>query len=352
VAVPSRMMDRILVLSKLKQTNYATVLTDGNLQIGKRVPPESAVFGQPDVKRWTSQTLSMKGTDFAGQVQETERDLVETLNLVGDSWLLPWAFAMAMGNVTSTQPNAGGAPTAWQHVIRPLDPSSAGKDLPATTIYSEAANTANLQRRLQSMCVKDVTLDFPKSSPLKCVVNLIGSGAVTTGALASPPAVMTLVPLMSNDLVFKYGTQGAPTDISSQIIAGSLKFSFTWNPDDANSRAPSGGLYRSRMWVGTPHLNLSFRRLVDDAASTPSDDFFADTIQEVLFSVNGPLIAAAEFHRISIRGLAVIPQVVKIGQEGDKSVYQYTFGPDHWLKQGSNDVVTVTCENLETSFLV
>lgn len=106
------------------------------------------------------------------------------------------------------------------------------------------------------------------------------------------------------------------------------------------------------MWVGTPHITLTFQRLVDDAASTPSDDFFSDTIQEVLFSVNGPLIAAAEFHRISIRGLAVVPTIVKLGQAGDKSVFQYTFSPDHWLKQGAADVVTVTCENLETSFLV
>lgn len=348
MAVPSRMMDRILVLSKLKETAYGTALTDANLIAGKRVPPETAVFGQPDVKRWTSQMLSMKGTDFAGQVQEVERDLVESLSLVGDSWLLAWAFAMAMGNVSS----AAGAGASFIHTIKPLDPSSAGKQLPSTTIYAEAANAANLQRRLVSMIVKDVTLDFPKSSPLKLVVNLIGNGQVTPGALATPPALMALVPLMSNDLVFKYGTQAAPTDISSQIVHGTLKFSFTWNPDDANSRAPGGGLYRSRMWTGTPHFNLSFQRLVDDAASTPSDDFFADTIQEVLFSVAGPLISGSDFHKITVRGLAVIPQVVKIGQSNDKSVYQYTIGPDHWLKQGGADVCVVTCENLESSFLV
>src|SRR5712691_496083 len=181
MAIPSRMEDRILVLSKLKQTNYATALTDVQLQGGKGVMPEAAVFGQPDVKRWTDMSLGMAGTDFARQTQEVERDLVETLALVGDSWLLAWAFAFAMGNVTSTQPNAGGAPTAWQHVIKPLDPSSAGKDLPYATIYAEAANVANLQRRLLSMAVKDVSLDFPQSAPLKLTVNLVGSGQVTAG---------------------------------------------------------------------------------------------------------------------------------------------------------------------------
>jgi hypothetical protein len=348
MAIPSRMEDRILVLSKLKQTNYATILTDVNLQGGKRVPVETAVFGQPDVKRWTTMPLSMVGHDYATLAQEVERDMVESLSLVGDSWLMAWCMAFAMGNVAS----AAGTGTSFVHTIKPLDPSSAGKDMPATTIYAEAANVAGLQRRLQSMVVKDVSLEFPASAPPKITANLVGSGQVTSGLLASQPALMTLVPVMSNDMVFKYGTQAAPTDISNQIVAGSVKFSFTWTPDDANSRAPAGGLYRSRMWVGSPSLNLQFQRFVDDAASTPSDDFFADTIQEVLITVNGPLIAGSNFHGIAIRGLAVLPQVVKLGQAGNKSVYQYTIGPDHWLKQGAADVVTVTCTNLESSFLV
>jgi hypothetical protein len=348
MAIPSRMEDRILVLSKLKQANYATVLTDANLIAGKRVPVEAAVFGQPDVKRWTSMPLSMMGTDFATQTQEVERDLLESLSLVGDSWLLAWCFAFAMGNVASV----AGAGASFIHTIKPLDPSAVAKDMPATTIYAEAANVAGLQRRLQSMIVKDVAVDFPANAPLKITANLIGSGQVTTGALATPPALMALVPLMSNDLVFKYGPQAAPVDISSQIVAGSVKFSFTWTPDDANSRAPSGGLYRSRMWVGTPSLSLTFSRFVDDALSTPNDDFFSDTIQEVLFSVQGPLISGSDFHKITVRGLAVVPTIVKLGQSGNKSIYQYTFGPDHWLKQGAADVVVVTCENLESSFLV
>jgi hypothetical protein len=348
MAIPSRMEDRILVLSKLKQANYATVLTDVNLQGGKRVPVETAVFGQPDIKRWTNMPLSMMGTDFATQVQEVQRDLLESLSLIGDSWLLAWAFAFAMGSVSS----AAGAGASFIHTIKPLDPSAVAKDMPATTIYAEAANVAGLQRRLQSMIVKDMAIDFPANAPLKITANLIGSGQVVSGALASPPALMALVPLMSNDLIFKYGPQAAPVDISSQIVAGSVKFSFTWTPDDANSRQPGGGLYRSRMWVGSPSLSLTFQRFVDDAASTPNDDFFADTIQEVLFSVAGPLISGTDFHKITVRGLAVIPSIVKLGQSGNKSVYQYTIGPDHWLKQGAADVVVVTCENLESSFLV
>lgn len=352
MAIPSRMEDRPLVLSKLKQTNYATILTDVNLQGGKRVSPEAPIFGQPAVKRWTNRPLSMVGHDYTTQVQEVERDMVDSLVLTGDSWLLAWAFAFAMGTSVSTQPNAGGAPTAWQHVIKPQDPIANEKDLPVTTLYSEVNTAVNLQRRLQSMCIKALNLEFPASAPLKVTLQLVGSGQIVSGLLATQPALMTLVPLMSNDLVFKYGPQAAPVDISNEIVPGSLKFSFTWNIDEANSRAPSGGLYRSRAWLTQPDFSLTFDRFVDDAASVPNDDWLADTIKEVLFSVNGPLIAVAEFHRISIRGLAVIPQTVLLGQQGNKSVYKYSIGPDHWLKQGAADVATVTCENLETSFLV
>jgi hypothetical protein len=353
VSIPTRMKDRALVLSKLKQTNYATILTDVNLQGGKRISPESAFFGMPTVKRWTDQSLSMKGFDYSTQAQEIERDLNEQLVLTGDSWLLAWAFAMAMGTSVASQPDSSGSPTAWQHVIKPQDPVAVGKDLPVTTIYAEASQAANMQRRLASMVVKSVTLDVPgKGSPLKLTVDLVGSGLTQAGLLASQPSLMTLVPLFSQNLVFKYGTQGAPTDISSQIVDGSVKLTFSWNFDDANSRAPSGGLFRSRAWLVRPDVSLSFNRFVDATDSSPNDDFFSDAIKECRFSVAGPAIGATQFHSIDIRLLAVIPTVVKLGESGDKSVYQYSISPDHVLKQGSNDVIVVTAENLETSFLV
>jgi hypothetical protein len=347
------MEDRVLVLSKLKQTNYATILTDVNLQGGKRFTPESAVFGQPDIKRWTNRALSMQGHDYATQVQQVERSLSDTMSFPMDTWLAAWVAAFGMGKVTSSQPNAGGNPTAWKHIIKPQDPIADGKDLPVTTIYDEVNTAANLQRRIPSACVKDFTLEFPASAPGKISFNYLASGQVTSGLLASQPAIPTYNVVMSNDMSFKYGTQGAPTDISNEIVLGSVKFMFTWNMDDGNSRAPGGGLYRSRAWLGQPDITLEFQRFVDDAASTPNDDWLADTIREVLITVNGAQIGVGpETHQVIIRGLAVIPTVVKLGQSGNKSVYQYTFSPDHWLKQGAADVVTVTFQNLETSFLV
>lgn len=351
MAIPSRMEERLLVLSKLKQTNYATILADASLQAGKRISVEGAVFGQPSITRWASRPLAMVGHDYTTQVQEVERDVTDSITLPMDSWLAAWVAAFGAGQVTSSQPNLGGNPTCYKHVIKPLDPT-VGKDLPVTTIYTEAANIAGLARRLQSCCIKDFTFEFPASSYGKITVNLIGSGQITTGILATPPSLAVYNVLMSNDMVFKYGTQLAPTDISSQIVLGSVKLSFTWNMDDKNSRAPGGGLYRSRAWIEQPDITLTFQRFVDDASSGPNDDWMADTIQEVLITVPGGVIGPGpEKHQIDIRGLAVVPTTVKLGQAGNKSVYEYTISPDHWLKQGANDVLTITVQNLETSFL-
>lgn len=352
MSIPSRMTNKLLVLSKLKQTNYATILTDINLQAGKRFSAMAPTFGQPSSKQFSDRDFVMHGHDYGTQINEIERDLQDSLSFPGDTWLLAWMAAMAMGNVTTTQPDVSGAPTAYQHVIKPMDPTVSGNDLPVTTIYAEASGAANLKRRLQSCCIKDMSVDFPASSPVNVSGNFIGSGAVTSGALATPPALAPFNLLMSDAMSFLYGTQGTPTDISSQIVRGSVKFGFSWNMDDNNSRGPGGGLYRLRAWVTRPDFSMSFQRFVDDAASGPNDDFFAETVQEVKLTIVGPLIASTTFHKLEIRGLAVVPDAVKIGQAGDKSVYQYSIGPTNWLKQGSADVCTFTVINTETSFLV
>ena len=228
-----------VILSKLAQTNYATILTDVNLQAGKRISPESALFGMPSVKRWTDNALAMKGFNYSTQVDEIERDLTESLVLTGDSWLLPWAFAMAMGTSVASQPDISGSPLAYQHVIKPQDPVANGKsagdhDLrrgerdaqyaaPAAIHGSEAGHAG---------CSR-------KGAPLKLTVDLVGSGQVTTGLLASQPSLYTLVPLFSQNLVFKYGPVGATTDISSTIVDGSVKLTFSWD-STTRIRAPSG----------------------------------------------------------------------------------------------------------------
>lgn len=352
MAIPSRMQDRILVVSDKKQTNYSTILTDVNLQAGKRFAPNAPVFGQPEPRFFTDRARSMKGHDYATLRKEVERELSEQLSFDGDSWLLAWAAAFAMGKVTSVQPNAGGNPTAYLHTIKPLDPGVDGKDLPVTTIYTEVANVAALKRRLHSIAFREFGIEFPPNAPVQLTAAIVGSGQITTGALATPPSLATDNLLYSNDMVFSYGAQAGPTDITSQIVRGSVRFGFTWNIDDDNARHVGSGLYRARAWVTSPNITLEFQRLVDDTDSTANDEWLAGTVREIKVYVGGATIGPGpEKHDLEIRGLAVIPEGVRVGQAGDKSVYQYSIGPEHWLKQGSSDVVTIKVTNLQTSYL-
>lgn len=349
MSIPSRMQDRILVLSKLKQSAWGTLVSDANLQAGKRWAPNEPVFAEPIPAFWTNRHQSMKGHDYATERREVERNVSFGMSFDADTWLLGWAFAFGMGKVTSVL--LGGGP-GYKHTFKPLDPSADGKDLPVTTIYREWANVAAAKGRLHACGVRNVELTFPPSGVVQLAVEVIGSGQETTGALASPPAIPSLNLLHSNDMLFQFGAQGAPGDVSAEIVRGSVRFGFTWSPDEENRRAPGGSLYASRLWVGQPQPTLSFQRFVDDADATAETEWLAGTKREVKVTVAGAVIAGPDKHQIVIRGLAVVPEGIRKGRVNDKTIYEYTIGPDHWLKEGSNDVVTVEVQNTETSYLV
>jgi len=353
MAIPARIQERMLVVSHLKQSAYGTILTDVNLQGGKRLAPNAPVFGDPELSFFTDRDRTMKGHDFATLRDVLEHEVAGQMAIQGGSFIAALIATFGMGKVTSVQPNAGGNPTAWRHTIKPLDPAVDGKDLPVTTIYTEAANVAGLKRRLHSIAVRSFGFEFPATGAMNLTADLVGSGQITTGALATPPTLLDDPRLFCQNMTFDYGAQGAPSNIITELVRGSLRFGFTWNLDDENARHPGSGKFRSRAWVMKPDATLEFQRLVDDAVATPQTEYEAGTILEVKFKITGVQIGAGpEVHDLEVRGLAVAPRAIPKGQAGDKTVYQYSFGPDDWLKQGAADVLTVIVTNTQASYLV
>ncbi len=357
MSIPSRMQDRRLVLSKLKQADYATLVSDANLILGKGIPVNNPLFAHPQTVHRDNLAQSMKLHDFptADAHLITERNIQDELSCDGDTWLLGWFFALAMGRVTSVQPNAGGNPTAWKHTFKPQDPATDGKDLPVITIYREWASAANAKGRIHSVHVASVKLAFPPSGVVQVSGTLIGSGQETTGALATPPALLTQQLLQCNDLQFLRGTQGAPTDISSRLVRGSLSFEFTWQFDAENARRPGGGLYMSRAWVGVPVITMNWQEFVDDSDVTVHDSYLTPSAprEEVKVIVNGAQIATGpEKQSLELRVLAAYPQIGGKSQAGDKSIYPFSIGRAEAFKEGSNDVYTAIVQNTETSYLV
>ena len=357
MGIPSRMQDRRLVLSKLKQANYATLVSDANLILGKGIPVNAPLFAHPQTTHRDNLAQSMKLHDFptADGHLITERNIQDELSCDGDTWLLGWFFALAMGKVTSVQPNAAGNPTAWRHTNKPQDPATDGKDLPVTTIYREWADLAAAKGRIHSCHVASVKLAFPPSGVVQVSGSIVGSGQETTGALATPPALLTQQLLQSNDMQFLRGTQGAPTDITSRLVRGSLSFDFTWQFDQENARVPGGGLYMSRAWVGVPVLTMSWQEFVDDTDVTVHTNYLTPpaTREEVKVIVNGATIGAGpEKQSLELRVLAAYPQIGGKSQAGDKTIYPFSVGRAEAFKEGANDVCTVIVQNTETSYLV
>lgn len=352
MSIPSRLQDRILVLSHKKQTNFATILPDADLQAGKTVPAAATIFGQPEPQWWTDRELAYKGHDFPTRSVETMREISDQYTFAGDSYLAAWAAVFGMGKITSVQPNAGGNPTAWRHTIKFMNPTTDGLDLPVTTGYVEASGHATLKRRLKALAIRQFNYEFPAAGPISIAAAIQGSGEITTGALASPPALMTLNLLNAHNTTFSYGPQAAPVDVTSEIVRGSVRFSAGWGIDDEHSRHPGSGLFRTRAWVTRTELSLEFQRFVDDASSTPFDDWIADTAREVKVKVEGAVIGSGpEKHDLEIRGLAVRPRAQRIGEINGKAVYQYSIPAEGWFKEGSADVVTVIVTNTQASYL-
>lgn len=351
MGIPSRMQDYRLVVSKLKQADYATLVSDANLQGGKRLSPNAPLFGHRALSFENNLDVTMKGHDYATQQWEVERNSSDQLAHKGDTWLLGWLAGFGLGKVSSVQPDAGGAPTAWRHTFRPLDPGVDGKDLPVTTVYRELTGAANLKGRMHSVAVASFGISFPASRAIQCEASLLASGQETTGALATPPALLSLVPLFSNDMVFSRGAQGAPTAVTSRVVRGSMRFGFTWNLDEENARHAGSGLYRARAWVGTPAPTLEWQELVDDSDAAVHDAYLAQTIEEVKLNILGPTIAAAQKHELEIRFLAARPKITGRAQSGDKTIYSFRVGPEDAFKESTNDVFTVIVENTESSYL-
>jgi hypothetical protein len=353
MSIPTRTLDGVFVVSDKKQADYATVLTDATLGAGKRYPLRAPVFGQPDRKFGNDRNWAFGGNGYLTQRWETDRDISESLQMFGDSFLVGWMAAFAMGKVTTTQPNLPGNPTAYLHVIKPLDPGTDGCDMPVTTLYLELNQAAGMKRRIHSVGISDLTIDFPPCDVVNLTANFVGSGQLTTGALVGgAPAITPITKLMANDLKFEFGPQGALVDISKELVRGSLKFGFGWKLDDTNSRTYGGGLYRTRAWLDQSDFSLDFQRFVDRSSSAAFDDWVADTVYAYRITLAGPQIGAGpEKHQFVINGLAVLPEAVKMGESGNKEVWQYTIGADSHLKEGANDVVTLAVTNTQASYL-
>lgn len=85
---------------------------------------------------------------------------------------------LALGSVTTTQPNAGAAPTVYKHVFKRMDMSAAGRQLLAMTLIEIVGDAIN--RLLPSMLVESLDFKGEGTKRIRESMALRGSGKVVT----------------------------------------------------------------------------------------------------------------------------------------------------------------------------
>ncbi|GEM_PF-3974340 len=341
----------MLVTSHLKQANFATLVTDANLQTGQRRALSGPIFAHPALSFWNNLELTGKGHDYLTQQVEVERNVADTLSLPGDTFMLGWGVFFGMGKVTTTTPN-GGNPTAKLHTGKPLDPGVDGSELPVATIYREWANAAAAKGRIHSIAVPSFQITLPASQPVRLECSIVGSGQETTGALSTPPALpASLDLLLSNNLVFRRGTQGSPSDVTSRVIRGSVRVGFGWGLEEELRRTAGSGLYAARSVISTPQPFIEWSELVDDTDVTVHSNYLAQSVEEVKGTVQGTVIGGGpETHQLEFRMLAARVKITGKSQVGKYTVYQFRAGIEDAAKEGANDVFTIAVQNTQTTY--
>jgi len=242
--VPTQEWQRQFAISKIPQTNYATP-TAGDANF-KRVLDRTQNFvdEQPNV---------VNNRSYAkGQRQATESWIVDHDSSVSfdfdlcvqelGRWLL-----LAFGKVVTTQPDAIGSPTVYQHVFTSMDPTVSAQ-VPVTSVVEQCGSA--LDALFPSMACQSLSLKGQGPQRLGGTAQLMGSGKKNT------PSGITIAQLAG--LIYLYESfVGLTLDDGSTVMnaatapqrLNSWEFGVQNTLDLADGFRPGAGAYQT---PGTP----------------------------------------------------------------------------------------------------
>ncbi|MBI4461795.1 MAG: hypothetical protein HY653_02715, partial [Acidobacteria bacterium] len=327
-----------------KETAYGTPLADPDLNRRVVAP---AVEVAKIAKDYRSDLDRVgKGHEFSTELEELARDLRRSTSFDASSLTVAWVAAFAMGKITTTQPNPGGNPSAYEHKFTFADPA-VSKHAPTTTVYEEL--TADLKRRLVSLACNDFTLAGRARDLASLTANWIGSGQTVDGALSPLPALTAQSYLLGTDADIRLGPQGAPVSIKDRVLDWSVAVSQNLQSDLGYH--PGSGKFRGRIWYGPRRVSAALTLLAKE-----SDDvltlFLNDTVRELQIDLAGDTIGPGpEKHRALVRLPAVRITALDDTLEGNHIVYRVEISEAGVLKQPGLEVLELTVTNTEPSFL-
>jgi hypothetical protein len=294
-----RDIDINVAASSRKQGTIGTAHADGLLDEALRlVGPTIPVLS----KEFRSDKGYIKGLEWAGDLTDRRHDLRWSPSFDSSSWLLAWAYAFLLGDVTTSQPDIPNDPNAYLHVIIPTRPPTDQPILPVTTVSVQ--HLADVNQKFADLVAASVTLPGGNNSAaLGLAVEWIGSGVVAAGHASYPALTIPELGLLFNsDMVISLGTEGSPVDISERIQEWSITITNNFKPDLAYY--PGSGKFRGRFPHGARDATVQlgvFAKDVDDIKTL----FDGTATKEIKFLCLGDLTTGgttqANSHQIQLR---------------------------------------------------
>ena len=153
--------------------------------------------------------------------------------------------------------------------------------------------------------------------------------------------------------LIRLGASGATVDISNRVAEWSVAVQA--NPDEANGRFPSSGLYVGRWWYGPKRTAIPELTLFVNRSDTDILDLFRnDTAQELQINLTGAVITNGqpEVYRMDM----LWPEIHFTAAEDvvldNKVAFRMTTGEDGVFQKSGSEYFQVTVTNTTAAYLV
>lgn len=295
MSTPQHITQRKFWRSKIPQTDYATVTAVASAANFKQVLAKDKGLAQ------AAPSIADNKEYATGQPQATEQWIVAheaqrqlDYDLCFEE--IGRALLLAFGKVVTTQPDAGGNPTVYQHVFSPMD-VTVTRQLPAITLVEQLGSA--IDRKFPSMVSESLGFRGEGSQRLSVSESLHGSGKLTTPSGLTGTDISgchygyeSQCTLKTDDGATVTNAATAPQrlnswafDIINQLLAddgyrpGAAVFQTAANPDS--------GEVRSEMLLGDQSFNFGFNvRLLSN------DGFLAYLLAQTNLIITNDIVGA------------------------------------------------------------
>lgn len=313
-------------LSLKQQEAYGTALPDLDITMGHPIGETDPVAIDPEDAD-NSQEYG-KGHQYATEAETVAVDTSTNWNFQGSSLILGWVAALAMGNVTTTQPDEVLAPNTYLHKIKPLRLADKtwGLQLPVTSIVEQLC--VGDQTKYRDMLCTGFKVSGEQKKRLQVSASFKGSGHYVASNITMPELAPVSF-IRFGKVNFLYG--GAAINAELQ----NFEFSYDNTVDEGGYHAgsptltadPNAPQCRGFMLISDQKVELKFKMLYKD--NSLQTDLIAKTVKAITIEATGDLIEATYKHSWKLTIPQCTLKAAKKGKENGKYAYDVSV-MIHW----------------------